>query len=289
MSCTAPARFLLYTREDTDKMNWTLGNGCNSQGALGDLHDPDLFGFTPNDYKDACDDSSKWEFTQWACDYYKYQIRASEKVVNPKPPTLAGIALSDLNNDGFIDIALSYNNGYMKIFTNTKPRKSPRNRFISFILIGSPTKKVNKYGIGSTLILTTQDENGNLSKQFREVNSYQHHTDHYASKDDRIIFGLGQKMIPVNLSVQWPNGKTSSKSLLNWKPSNALKPHIVYYEQPYISSAHVVLLTLPGKVIPLVGLLLLVLFLKHFYGRHLTLNNQDCHSDELDSIINKDR
>lgn len=215
VACDFGPLFLIYTstqntgRDDTGGSRWTLENDCNEGGAKGDLDDPLLVGFTDSDYKAACDDSSSgsWDLTEEACKYFKYKSgEAPNEQGHPIGARLSGLSLVDFNNDGFVDIAATYDKGYLRFFANTIPdNDSQRNKYVAFKLVGNPFTKTNKYAVGSSLVLTAVDKDGNFQKQLREVNSCQHHSDNTAGKDDRIIFGLGSSMTPVSLVVRWPN------------------------------------------------------------------------------------
>jgi len=102
-----------------------------------------------------------------------------------------------------------------------------RNRYITFRLVGGP-KAGNEYGIGATVILYgerryLQDGNGGTDHhrqphhQFREKSSHQHATDGLGSVDERITFGLGVDIYPLNVTVRWSNGHKTVIGLgSNW-------------------------------------------------------------------------
>ena len=75
--------------------------------------------------------------------------------------------------------------------------------------------KFNNYAIGATAILYAEKE-GEILKKMREFSSYQHTTDKYGSKDDRVIFGLGQDLKPLQIEVRWPSGAKTFKDLKSW-------------------------------------------------------------------------
>lgn len=196
--------FLVYSQGNAGGKDWILDR-CSAEGALGDLQNKTLAGFLDSDYKEACEAETEWSFTKSACEFYRYKSGNLTETKTPLGPRAAGWALFDLNNDGFLDVVVNYINGYMRFFHSVPSNQTRKNRFIAFELVGSLQDKTNRYGVGSTLLLTTQ-HNGAESRQFREVNSHQHHADRYASKDTRIIFGLGPFASPVSLEVRWPNG-----------------------------------------------------------------------------------
>jgi len=117
--------------------------------------------------------------------------------------------------------------GYLRFFYNKPSQNASNNRFICFRLIGTPDaqyKATNYYGVGATVILHATDENGVKIKQLREISSVQHHTDKYSSKDDRIIFGLGNNLKPLNVLVKWSTGNTQHYRFDGWRFSKLLQP-----------------------------------------------------------------
>ena len=216
--------FVLYSQHkrpgDSNKVDWVLDEDCNFPGALKDLHNKELARFTNEDYKDACSESTGWKFTKAACNMYHYYILGNTTSEKPKKKRYgaraAGWALVDMNNDGFLDVVVNYNNGYLRFYQNQPSQATNRNRILIFELIGSIGRQIqnnqyapsNRYAIGSTLILTSRIPTGEKVYQFREINSYQHHTDRYSRKDPRMIFGLGEFQTPISLEIRWPNGHT---------------------------------------------------------------------------------
>jgi hypothetical protein len=185
VACYSTATFLLYTKERTQKGAWSLQNGCNSFGALGDLLNPHLTSFSYEEMNSFCNEGETDSMKELVCEDFKH-----DKQVRPQ---IAGLCLVDLNNDGYLDAATTYDFGYLKTFINTP---LVNHQFIAFRLRGDG-KKINRYGIGATVILFCRHEYTNeLSTQFREFSSKQHTSDLTGCKDDRIIFGLGQNLLP---------------------------------------------------------------------------------------------
>lgn len=211
--------FLVYSQTSKSGKEWLL-NQCNVEGALGDLHNTTLFGFTDEDYRDACEDKTGWSFTTEAC-----EIGLSDEAKG-LAATASGWSLSDLNNDGFPDVVVNFKNGYLKFFHNVPSARTRQNRFIAFVLEGSIHKGTNRYGVGCTLVLT-QNLNGVDIHQFREVGSYQHHTDMYTNVESRLVFGLGADAEPVSLEVRWPNGSRQIVPLGMKDVSRTMKPIII--------------------------------------------------------------
>jgi len=82
-----------------------------------------------------------------------------------------------------------------------------------------------------TVILYTKDHQ-NIFTQFREISSYQHTSDKYGYKEDRIIFGLGSAGKPKKMILRWPNGNEDIYRqdffIKNWNPLNPTKIIHVY-------------------------------------------------------------
>lgn len=195
--CQNVATILIYTQGDA-KDSWTLNNGCNSNGTLGDFAFS-AFEWRISDILDACKKRDSWKKLGPICD--QYTLDGTKEV-----PISQGMTLADMNNDGFTDAIITTNMGYQRFFLNKPSPKSRRNKHVSFRLIGDG-KEVNKYGIGATLKLQSNIGSTENNVQFREISSYQHSTDKSGSIDEKIIFGLGTDMKPIRLIVTWPNGR----------------------------------------------------------------------------------
>ena len=222
--CRQAANFLVYTKGQT-KNDWTLDNGCNSKGSLGDIVNFSLAGFAENDLIDSCKmaEKSDWPHLTEACEEWR------DRNKNPTVET-AGLSAVDLNNDGFIDAVVTYSMGYVRFFHNTPSSDSKANEFIIFRLIGGRGKS-NQYGIGATAILYTR-RGGFTLTQFREVSTYQHTTDKYGNKDDRIFFGLSQGMKTIKLVIRWPTGNEQIKWLGKWSFSGITEPIDIVEQGP---------------------------------------------------------
>jgi len=212
--CKIQGTFLLYTR-GLSKRDWVLDNSCNDYGSMGAINNITLTGSTEQDIAEICSrDTYDLESLRDVCEYYKKNGR-------PPVPKTNGLCLVDLNNDGFLDAVVTYDYGYLRFLKNVPSEKSSLNRFISFSVKGDG-KSVNLYGIGAIVILYTETE-GRETNQFREVSSYQHISDKYGCKDDRITFGLGQWAVPIRVIVRWPNGVQQTWSLNGWTFSGEIK------------------------------------------------------------------
>ena len=226
--CHQAANFLVYTKGKT-KRDWTLENKCNEKGSLGDLSDESLTNFNSTDLIEACDKKGKgkWQGFDYACE----TLSSGNKVKS----VTAGISIIDLNNDGFLDAVVTYDIGYTRYFHSKPSSKKRKNRFIVFKIVGAGYRKdleegtfTNEYAIGVTILLKTKRKDKVTREkiyknQFREISTYQHVTDKYGYKDDRITFGLGKKWKPIQVKIRWPNGRlkiidlNSKKNYRKWK------------------------------------------------------------------------
>ena len=135
---------------------------------------------------------------------------------NSKEPNVEtkGISVVDINNDGFMDIVVSYGFGYTRFYHNVPSLRSRNNRYISILLKGAKGV-TNEYGIGSTITLYSKENNMSVSRQFKEVSSHLHSSDKYGNNDPRIMFGLGRRS-PTWIIVRWPNGDIQKRELGSW-------------------------------------------------------------------------
>lgn len=193
--CHTSGTVLIYTQGDT-KDSWTLENGCNENGSLGDLSFS-AFEWQTEDFLDACENRDTWKKLAQICD--DYELNGKKEI-----PLFQGITFADINNDGFADAIISTKLGYQRFFLNVPSVTASSNKFLSFRLIGDG-KEVNKYGIGVTLRLICKDRKIRV-RQIREVSSYQHSTDQSGSIDEKITFGLGMNLRPIRVIAFWPNG-----------------------------------------------------------------------------------
>jgi len=133
-------------------------------------------------------------------------------------PRTMGLSVDDFNNDGFMDVVVSYDIGRMLMMRNNfkTTTNATENKFLAIKLVG---KTCNQYGIGATVLLTASHMGRNSDKtkvQLREVYAASHETDWLGTKDDRIIFGLGPNGVPEKIEVRWP-GKHGQIQVLDNK------------------------------------------------------------------------
>ena len=113
------------------------------------------------------------------------------------PVAARGAAFGDLNNDGFIDVAINCKDGPAIILCN----QGNGNHWLLVNLIGSVS---NRDGIGAKLRLVTEDG----SEQFAFVSTA---GSYLSASDKRVHFGLGSSLEPSKkiklLEISWPSGK----------------------------------------------------------------------------------
>ncbi len=108
------------------------------------------------------------------------------------PLAARGAAFGDLNNDGFIDIAINCNDGHALILQN----RGNANRWLTINTIGSVS---NRDGIGARVHLVTA-----LGlHQYAMVGTA---GSYLSSSDKRVHFGLGASASAALIEVTWPSG-----------------------------------------------------------------------------------
>jgi hypothetical protein len=113
------------------------------------------------------------------------------------PLAARGVAFGDLDNDGFLDVAINCNDGEAIVLRN---QGGNRNHWLSVNLIGSQS---NRHGIGARLRLVTA---GGL-----EQHAFASTAGSYLSASDkRVHFGLGSSNEARLLEIAWPSGVTQS-------------------------------------------------------------------------------
>jgi len=119
----------------------------------------------------------------------------SEKSGPPFRAPLAarGVAFGDLNNDGFLDIAINCNNGPALLLRN---QGGNGNHWLLVKLVGS---RSNRDGIGARLRLVSQS--GHEQFAFASAGG-----SYLSASDPRMHFGLGAERSARLLEIWWPSG-----------------------------------------------------------------------------------
>ncbi len=117
-----------------------------------------------------------------------------------------GSAVLDYDNDGRLDLLVSYNDDRARLYGN----RGPSRRWIGGRLIAVGA---NPDALGAQVILAPMP-GGSLPRQSAELRAG---SSYLASSDRRVYFGLGDYSQPVRLQVRWPDGSHQSFDNL---PSN---------------------------------------------------------------------
>ena len=110
-----------------------------------------------------------------------------------RPIAGRGLATSDFDNDGDIDIAVNVRGDYPELLRNDGGNA---NHWLEVLLIGT---KSNRDGIGASLKLTS--EGVSHVEQSKGGMSYM------SASDPRIHFGLGKRTKIDSLEITWPSGQ----------------------------------------------------------------------------------
>jgi enediyne biosynthesis protein E4 len=124
------------------------------------------------------------------------------------PDNSRGVLLSDLDNDGDLDVVIANQHGPASLFQSLlRDTRAERAHFIAFDLRGG---KANSRGVGAVVTISYEGEDGAPVTQLQE----QHLLGGFASQHDpRLHFGLGAARGPVRVSVRWPGGKITQAQL----------------------------------------------------------------------------
>jgi hypothetical protein len=116
-----------------------------------------------------------------------------------------GVAFGDLNNDGWIDMAINVNNGPAVILEN---RAVSGNRWLTIETIGTAS---NRDGIGTRIRVVTESGTGSASRGPRLVAQYgmvSAGSSYLSSNDRRVHFGMGSNREAKLVELNWPSGRT---------------------------------------------------------------------------------
>lgn len=108
-----------------------------------------------------------------------------------------GVAIGDLDNDGWPDLVVSHSNGPVKILRNEAARAAPAN-WLGVRLVGRDHRDV----VGSTVIV-----DGTSRRLFRYVKGG---GSYLSARDPRLLFGLGDSDVVRQVTVKWAWGQTQT-------------------------------------------------------------------------------
>jgi hypothetical protein len=114
-------------------------------------------------------------------------------------PTLGrGLAVGDLDNDGWPDIVVSHTNTPVAVLRNEGAQTRPTHRWVGFRLVGKGNRDVT----GSTL---TVEAGGRKFTRFAKGGG-----SYLSVSDPRLMVGLGAAEGPVTVTVRWAWGMTET-------------------------------------------------------------------------------
>jgi hypothetical protein len=108
-----------------------------------------------------------------------------------------GLAIGDLDNDGWPDLVVSHTNSPVAVLRNEAAKAVPA-RWVGVKLVG----KDNRCTVGSTVILQTPTRR--LTRFVKGGGSY------LSANDQRLLFGLGPSGEVGRLTVRWSWGQTQT-------------------------------------------------------------------------------
>ncbi|MEZ5354801.1 MAG: CRTAC1 family protein [Bryobacteraceae bacterium] len=108
------------------------------------------------------------------------------------PMAARGVALGDLDNDGFLDAAINCNNGPAVILRNGGGNGN------HWLIVSTVGSRSNRDGMGARVTIAT--EAGRRRAVVSTGGSY------LSASDKRVHFGLGRERLVRRVEVQWPAG-----------------------------------------------------------------------------------
>lgn len=111
-----------------------------------------------------------------------------------KPRAARGVAVGDLNNDGWVDIVINHNNQPAVILENQKTGAANH-----WLIVNTVGIRSNRDGIGAAIRMTA-DSGETQYAMVATGGSY------LSSSDKRVHFGLGASSKVKLLEVTWPSG-----------------------------------------------------------------------------------
>jgi hypothetical protein len=109
-----------------------------------------------------------------------------------------GLAVGDLDNDGWPDLVISHSNSPVALLRNIGQDAAPKTRWVGFKLVGKNHRDI----VGSTV--TVQTNNRKLTRFVKGGGSY------LSASDSRALFGLGEAEQVQKITVRWSWGENES-------------------------------------------------------------------------------
>ena len=109
-----------------------------------------------------------------------------------------GLAVGDLDNDGWPDLVIGNTNSPVAILRNVAAESTPQNRWLGVRLLG----RANRDIVGSTV--TLENTSRTLTRFAKGGGSY------LSSGDRRMLFGLGESERVRKVTVKWSYGESQS-------------------------------------------------------------------------------
>jgi hypothetical protein len=124
------------------------------------------------------------------------------------PENSRGVLLSDLDNDGDLDVVVTNQHGEVSLYRSLLVQARPgSSHWVDVELKGNGK---NTRGVGAVVKATWTDERGERVT----VRQEQHLSGGFGSqRDPRLHFGLGAATGPVEVEVEWPGGARSRAQL----------------------------------------------------------------------------
>jgi hypothetical protein len=111
-----------------------------------------------------------------------------------------GLAVGDLDNDGFTDAVITSNGGPARVLRNTAATGH------AWVGLELRQRGPNPFAIGATVVVDTGPAAGRLFR-VRTDGSY------LSASDPRVLVGLGDHRAPVTARITWPDGTRQSLTL----------------------------------------------------------------------------